>query len=400
MHVEENTKTLSRRVKRVLVCLLCFLLGSALTVTATWFLLGQDGRTLVKAYRLIQENCVGEYDSEKTMDATLEAMVDSLGDRWSYYLDPQEAQAVREQRNNAYVGIGVTVDQAAAEDGLTIRMVTPDSPAQAGGLTAGEIIRAVDGQEVTPENREDLIAAIKGEEGTTVTLEVEGLDGARRTVTLERREVHNVNAAWTMLEDQVGLVTIQNFYAGTAALVEQGVAELQQQGARALVFDVRNNVGGYVTELTDLLDYLLPEGTIFVERTADGQELTYTSDADCVDLPMAVVVNADSYSAAEFFAAQLRESVGAAVVGEQTSGKGYSQLLYALPNGSAIGLSSARYYTGGGVSLIGTGLNPDPAVSLTEEEAKSLLLGTLDPQQDPQLQAAIQTLPAQEAGES
>lgn len=89
MHVEENTKTLSRRVKRVLVCLLCFLLGSALTVTATWFLLGQDGRTLVKAYRLIQENFVGEYDSEKTMDATLEAMVDSLGDRWSTIWTPR-----------------------------------------------------------------------------------------------------------------------------------------------------------------------------------------------------------------------------------------------------------------------------------------------------------------------
>ena len=396
MHVEETTKTASRRIRRVLVCLLCFLLGGALTVTATWVLLGQDGRTLVKAYRLIQENFVGEYDTQETMDATLEAMVNSLGDRWSYYLDPAEAQAVREQRNNAYVGIGVTVNQAGEEDGLTIRMVTPDSPAQEGGLTAGEIIRAVDGQEVTPENREDLINAIKGEEGTTVILEVEGLDGTRRTVTLERRQVHNVNASWTMLEDQVGLVTIQNFYSGTAALVEQGVAELQAQGARALVFDVRNNVGGYVSELTDLLDYLLPEGKIFVERTADGQEIVYTSEADCVDLPMAVVVNADSYSAAEFFAAQLRESVGAAVVGEQTSGKGYSQLLYALPNGSAMGLSSARYYTGGGVSLIGTGLNPEPELSLSQEEAEGLLLGTLDPQEDLQLQAAIQALPARE----
>lgn len=131
-----------------------------------------------------------------------------------------------------------------------------------------------------------------------------------------------------------------------------------------------------------------------MERTADGQEIVYTSEADCVDLPMAVVVNADSYSAAEFFAAQLRESVGAAVVGEQTSGKGYSQLLYALPNGSAMGLSSARYYTGGGVSLIGTGLNPEPELSLSQEEAEGLLLGTLDPQEDPQLQAAIQALPA------
>ena len=150
--------------------------------------------------------------------------------------------------------------------------------------------------------------------------------------------------------------------------------------------------GGYVTELTEILDYLLPEGNIFISRTNDGEEVTYTSDASCVDLPMAVLVNANSYSAAEFFAAQLRESVGAPVVGEQTSGKGYSQILFDLPDGSAIGLSTARYYTGKGVSLIGTGLTPDTEVTLSEEDQQKLLVGELTPAEDAQFQAAVAAL--------
>ena len=207
-----------------------------------------------------------------------------------------------------------------------------------------------------------------------------------------RQEIHGVTATWTMTENQVGLVTILNFYAGTADLVKQGVAALQEEGAQALVFDLRNNPGGYVTELTEILDYLLPEGNIFISRTNDGEEVTYTSDASCVDLPMAVLVNANSYSAAEFFAAQLRESVGAPVIGEQTSGKGYSQILFDLPDGSAIGLSTARYYTGKGVSLIGTGLTPDTEVTLSEEDQQKLLAGELTPAEDAQFQAAVAAL--------
>ena len=168
--------------------------------------------------------------------------------------------------------------------------------------------------------------------------------------------------------------------------------ELTGQGARALVLDVRNNPGGYVTELTQILDLLLPEGDIFVSRTKDGSESVYTSDADCVDLPLAVLVNGESYSAAEFLAAQLRESAGAVVAGTRTSGKGYSQMLYRLADGSAIGLSTARYYTGGGVSLIGTGLDPDPSVALTQEAEEKLLVGQLPYEEDLQLQAAIRAL--------
>lgn len=380
-----------RRWKTLLLAVVCFVLGGGVTLTVAWQTLGQDGQALLQAYRLVTGKFVGEYDQRTMVESTLENMVTALGDRWSGYLDPQEAQQVKTARANTYVGIGVTVGQEP-EDGLEILRVTEGGPAQAAGLAPGEIIRGVDGQTITAENRADLVNAIQGEAGTTVTLEVEGTDGARRTVEVTRQEIHGLTAAWTMLADQVGLVSIQNFYSGTADLVRQGVEELQAQGARALVFDLRNNPGGYVTELTEILDFLLPEGTIFISRTNEGEETVYTSDAACVDLPMAVLVNAESYSAAEFFAAELREAAGAVVAGEQTSGKGYSQMLFTLADGSAISLSTARYYTGSGISLIGTGVTPEPLVALSQEEAQRLLAGTLSPEEDPQLQSALEAL--------
>lgn len=378
-------------LRQLLACLLCLILGGGITLGAVWAWMGEDGRTLLSARRLIQQRFVGDYDEDTDLHMTLNAMVTGLGDRWSYYLTPDEAQQVREDRENAYVGIGVTVNQEG-ENGLEILTVTPGGPADEAGLQAGEIIQGVDGVAVTAENRSDMITAIRGEEGSSVTLTIADAKGETRDVTVTRSAVHGITAAWSMLDGNLGLVTIANFYQGTADLVKQGVDELQKQGAVGLIFDVRSNPGGYVSELTQILDYLLPEGVIFKTTAYNGKEKEYTSDASFVDLPMAVLVNADSYSAAEFLAAQLQESAGAAVVGEKTSGKGYSQMLFDLPDGSAIGLSTARYFTGGGKSLIGTGLTPDPEISLTEEQQKDLLMGKLAHEDDPQLQAAIQAL--------
>lgn len=378
-------------LRQFLACLLCLILGGGIALGAVWAWMGEDGRTLLSAQHLIAQRFVGDYDETEALHGTLGAMVEGLGDRWSYYLTPDEAKQVREDRENAYVGIGVTVNQEG-EGGLEILTVTPGGPADEAGIQAGEIIQGVNGVAVTTENRSDCITAIRGEAGSRVTLTVADANGETRDVTLERKAVHGVTAAWTMLEGDIGLVTIANFYQGTADRVKQGVDELQQQGAKALLFDVRSNPGGYVSELTQILDDLLPEGVIFRTTAYNGKEKEYTSDASCVDLPMAVLVNADSYSAAEFLAAQLQESAGAAVVGEQTSGKGYSQMLFDLPDGSAMGLSTARYFTGGGKSLIGTGLTPDPQLSLTQAQQRDLLMGKLAHEDDAQLQAAIQTL--------
>ena len=379
------------RWKAILACFLCLVLGGTAALAGIWLAVGENGRTLLQAQRLIEEKFVGEYDETLHRQTTLDAMVEGLGDRWSYYLTPSQYQSTLAARANQYVGIGVTVSREDPND-LVILEVTPGGPAEEAGVLAGDIIRAVDGTDLTPENREDCIAAIRGEEGTTVVLTLQGTDGTTREVTVERRTIQEVSAHWVLTQDGVGLITIYNFYTGAADSVTQGVEELQAQGAKALILDVRYNPGGYVHELVDILDLLLPQGDVFISRKYNGEETVYTSDEDFVDLPLAVLVNEESYSAAEFLAAQLREGADALVVGTRTCGKGYSQMLYELSDGSAIGLSTARYFTGSGVSLIGSGVEPDPVVELSEEANARLLKGDLPLAEDLQYQEAVRAL--------
>ena len=372
----------------VLLAVALTLAGGVLTLRV---ILGAEGLGMMEAMLLIKTKFVGEHDIGAATDQAMDALIDGLGDRWSYYMDADAYAAQQESRSNSYVGIGVTVTYPE-EGGLMIQSVTEGGPAAAAGLVPGERITAVDGTPLTAENQQEAAAMVRGPEGTQVTLTLEDAGGGVREVTVTRATVEEHPAEGELLPDGTGLVTIRNFNSRCAEESIAAVEDLVDQGAERLVFDVRNNGGGYVSELTELLDYLLPEGPIFRSRTKEGLERVVTSDASCVDLPMAVLVNGNTYSAAELFAAQLQEMDWGVVVGEPTFGKGFSQQTFSLANGGAINLSTARYYTGQGVSLIGAGLTLDQEVALTEEEAAKLAAGTLSPQEDPQLQAALALL--------
>ena len=286
-------------------------------------------------------------------------------------LTAEELEAQNQRRTNQYVGVGITVNYTR-EEGLYILGVETGGPAEAAGLEAGEVITAVDGVSLAGESRYEGANLIQGEAGTTVTLEVLGEDGAARTVEVERAELETDPVESRMLEGKVGYVRLLNFYDHSAQRLEEAVTQLREQGAEALVFDMRNNGGGYLSQLTDMLDFLLPEGPIFISRDRAGHEEITNSDADCVELPMAVLVNADTYSAAEFFAAELQEQGAAVIVGEPTSGKGYSQQTFPLPHGGAVAISTGAYFTGSGASLIGTGLTLDAEVYNTGAEDTQL----------------------------
>lgn len=339
---------------------------------AAWWLLGSVGLTIAAGAAYINTLFVGNYDQNAMADAALETMVDALGDRWSYYMDAESYEASKLRRNNVYVGIGVTVYYET--DGLRIQEVAEGGPAAQAGLLAGEIITAADGHDLTGENANSTNSAayIQGEEGTQVVLTVTGTDGIVRQVTVTRKRIESDPVTSELLEDGVGYIALDNFYRGSAEYVEAAVEDLLEQGATSLLFDVRNNPGGYLEELIDLLDYLLPEGVIFQSGDSSGPDHVTQSDAGCVDVPMAVLVNENSYSAAELFAAQLRESVGAAIIGQPTCGKGYSQQTFILPNGGALNISTRTYYTGSGQSLIGVGITPDIQVELIGPEDDQL----------------------------
>ena len=213
-------------------------------------------------------------------------------------------------------------------------------------------------------------------------------------MTVERKLIRTPVATATMLENNVGLVTIANFNTNCANESIAAVKQLLEQGATALIFDVRNNGGGYTDEMVRLLDYLLPEGPLF--RTVDysGKESVSNSNASCVDVPMAVLINGNSYSAAEFFAAALEEYEAAVVVGEKTSGKGFYQMTYQMKDGSAVAISSGRYFTPNGISLEGVGLTPKEEyyVTVDDETAAAIFAGILPPMEDPQILVALAAL--------
>ena len=214
-------------------------------------------------------------------------------------------------------------------------------------------------------------------------------DGEPYDVTLKRGNVQQAVTTYTMTEDKIAIITIANFDADCARQSIAAVEQAQAEGAKAIVFDVRNNPGGMKTELVELLDYLLPEGVLFRSVDYAGEEEIDESDAACLDLPMAVLVNNESYSAAEFFAAALQEYDAAEIVGTQTYGKGNFQSTFPLSDGSAIAISIGKYYTPKGVSLTGVGITPDVVVELSDEEAVKLYYNQLPMEEDPQMQAAL-----------
>ena len=340
---------------------------------------------------LIKDRFIGEADETAMEDAAAHAMVASLGDRWSYYIPDSEYAAYQEQTNNAYVGIGITITALEDGSGLEVMIVNEGGPAEEAGIQVGDIIIAVEGQSCAGKTTTEVRDVVRGQPETQVQLTLLR-QGEEITLNVTRREVQVAVATATMLENNVGLVTIANFDSRCAEETLDAIELLLDQGAQKLIFDVRNNPGGYADELIEVLDYLLPEGQLFHMEYYTGQEEITNSDRKHLDIPMAVLVNADSYSAAEFFAATLQEYDAAVIVGEKTVGKGYFQTVIHLLDGSAVGLSVGKYYTPSGVCLEGVGISPDLEVPVDEETYLNIYYGVLEPSEDPQIQAAIETL--------
>jgi len=344
---------------------------------AVALLLGRSGIALVEGWLLAKYAFVDtEADLDGAADLALEALIDGLGDRWSYYLDEEDYLRVTTNRANSYVGIGITVVETD-ERGLLVQSVTAGGPAEAAGVLTGDIVVAVDGISIAGEARYDAADLIRGEAGSSVTLTLLDPAGGYRDAVCVRKRMHNPSAAGKIIEGSVGYVYLANFYSGSAESFRSVVDGLLSEGAESLIVDIRNCPGGYVDELKEILDYLLPEGPVFTQKSRWWVKSVYESDAKSIDIPMVAIVNANSYSAAELLAAQMRESAGSPIVGEITSGKGYSQITFKLPNGGGIGLSTATYCLGSGHSLIGEGITPDV-----------LIVGDADAQ----LQAAIELL--------
>jgi len=347
--------------------------------------------------RVLRTYFVGDVEMASVTDAAMAGAVGGIDDRWSYYMTAEEYADYLDYSANRYQGIGVTIQKDEETGGFRITAVNRDGPAMRAGIVEGDIILAVDGHDVTEGDTADLRARIQADFGQDAILTVQHESGLTEDVPVSCEEIYSSPVEYEMLDGSTGYIEILNFRESAAQSAIDAVEELIGQGAARLVFDVREDPGGQLTELVALLDYLLPEGEIFIRSDKAGHETVEVSDASCVELPMAVIVNGNSYSAAEFFAAALREYDWATVVGESTTGKSRSQVTVELSDGSAVHISKYSYLTPNRVDLFATGgLMPDVEIALSEEDYEQYVTGGLEPADDPQVQAAIEALTAAE----
>ena len=369
----------------IIVCLIVAALTAGATYALTIGGIGSkqyfdDAKAYVEIEKIINENYIGSADDDTLFNAAASAMVRSIDDKWSYYMSPEEYAAYKLTSSNEYAGIGISVKQNDSGD-FEIFSVDSGTPAEAAGLTAGQLIVSVDGQPVADMTLSEMQELIRSKLNKDFPMVVSDKKGNEVSVTVACEIIYKDPVSSRMLDGNIGYIKIANFEAGSSEGTINAIERLVAEGATSFIFDVRNNPGGLLSELVSLLDYLLPDGDLFISVDKQGNETVKTSDKICLSSKMAVLVNANTYSAAEFFAAALQEYDWATIVGENTTGKARSQITLELSNGGAVHISTHKYLTPDRVDLSEVGgIKPD--------------IEALDTDEDPQVQlnAAITAL--------
>ena len=342
-------------------------------------------------------------DKEKQEESYYEGLMEGLDDVYSTYYTKEQYEEMMEDDSGEFEGIGATVSKNQEDGTIYVVKPIPGSPAEEAGLLPGDVIVKVGDLELTTDMELDYVVKhIRGEKGTSVDIEIyrEG-EPDFLTFTITRDKITNPSVEHEMMDDKVGYILVEQFNENTPELFKEAVDDLQKQNARAIVFDLRNNPGGYVKAVTEMLDYLIEDDLVAdgndtpgllletKDKNDDVLEQYTCSDGHSVDIPMAVVVNGNSASAAEIFTGTLKDYGKAKVVGTTTYGKGIVQSVIKLKDGSAIKLTIAQYFTPSGNTVHKVGIEPDVEVELDEELRKKV---TIDHKEDNQLQEAIKQL--------
>lgn len=345
----------------------------------------EEIQTLMEAYYL------DDIDSEQVENYLYKGAVAGLGDIYAAYYTEEEYQSMIDSTNGSYYGIGVEISQNMTTGVITISRIFEGSPAEEAGLLPGDVVYRIAGREVTGEDLNKVVALIKGEEYTTVTVEV-ARDGEDDYLEfeVERRTIEVPTVEFEMLEDQIGYIAITSFDDVTTDQFITALDTLESQGMEALVVDLRNNGGGLVSSVCAILDRLLPEGLIvYTEDKYGNREEEYSDAEHYFDKPLAVLVNGNSASASEIFAGAIKDYGIGTLVGTTTYGKGIVQKIYPLSDGTAVKLTVSKYYTPKGNNIHGTGIEPDVTVELDEDLRYEV---EVPKEEDNQLQAAIKAL--------
>lgn len=325
----------------------------------------------------------GDVDDETAKDNIYKAYLSSYGDKYTMYYTADEYKALKESTNGKFYGIGA-VCQLSGEGGVLLVDVYDNGAGYQAGLRSGDRVVNVDGRDITGMELSSAVALIKGDKGTSVTLEV--IRGTERlTFSAVRDAVEAKTVSYTLLDNNIGYLSISQFEEVTTKQFKAAVEDLQSQGMKGLVIDIRNNPGGLLDTVVGMLKYMLPDGLIVYTEDKQGNRKEYKGqDNDEFNLPLAVIVNGNSASASEIFAGAIQDYGKGTIIGTQTYGKGIVQTVKPLTDGSAIKFTIAKYFTPKGQDIHGKGVTPDIVVEYDT-----------DADVDTQLDAAIKNVEAQ-----
>lgn len=329
----------------------------------------------------------GDEISYDEMEANaIKGYVQGLGDPYTVYYDAKETKALMEDTAGEFGGIGVVITQNVNTQIITFTTVYEGSPGEKAGLKSGDVLYKVDGEDISGQELDTVVAKIRGEKGTTVELTVlRGDDYEELTYKVTRDIIEVKTVSYKMLEDNIGYVAVSGFETITLSQFEKAIEELNAQGMKKMIIDLRNNPGGNLSTVCDMVDLILPKGTIvYTEDKQKIKEVFEADDKKQMDIPMAVLVNGNSASASEIFAGAMQDYEKAKIVGTTTFGKGIVQNIYGLPDGTSLKVTISEYFTPKGRSIHGKGIEPDVVVEYKYDEN--------NPEADNQLQAAIDSL--------
>ena len=342
---------------------------------------------------LYEKHYIREADYEKAAKNLVAEYANATGDRYAYYYTAEDWEKEQGDSNGNSVGIGVYVEpyETSATGKLLITHVMNDSPAKKAGLADGDVVVSIDGTDLSSVTYSEAVSICLGEVGTDVVLEI--MRGENKlTVTVTRNTYEVETVIYEMIETdgrKIGYIRILQFYYITVEQFENAVDTLRSNGCDGIIFDVRSNPGGMLYSVCEMLDYLLPSGPIVKLTYKNGAENVYRSNSKCVaGVPMVVITNESTASAAELFTAALKDYDYATVVGTKTFGKGCGQTTFDLKNGGKISITSFLYSPPYSDNYDGVGIYPDIEAELDADAANKSIF-TLEKNEDNQLKAAI-----------
>lgn len=344
---------------------------------------------LTELKKKVDDYYLNDIDDISFTDGIYKGFISSLGDPYSTYYTADEYKALLESSSGVYYGIGASVNQDVKTGIITIVKPFKDGPAYKAGLLPGDIIARVDGEEVTGLDLFEVVSRIKGPEGTSVNITVIR-DGESLDFKITRGKVENPTVEYQMLDNKIGYIIISEFDDVTVSQFKKAVNDLEAKGMKSLIVDVRNNPGGLLDSVVNVLDRLLPPGLVVYTRDKyNNCETEMAKDYDKINVPMAVLINGNSASASEIFAGTLQDYKVATIIGTTSFGKGIVQKVIPLSDGTAVKLTVSKYYTPKGRNIHGTGIKPDIEVELDKEWQNQL---NVPIEKDNQLQEAIKLL--------